>query len=47
MYGLGSNNAFDNYLLPDNLLVDGAVEAANELGVEIRHANHFLAPTQK
>ena len=47
MYGLGSNNSFDNYLLPDNLLVDGAVEAANELGVEIRHANHFLAPTQK
>ena len=31
MFGLGANNAFDSYLLPNELLVDGA---ANDLGAD-------------
>ena len=48
MYGLGSNNAFDNFLLPYSLLLDGAAADANGLVWSSHHANqifkHQLAP---
>ena len=48
MYGLGSNNTFDNILLPYSLLLDGAAADANGLVWSSHHANqifkHQLAP---